>query len=201
MAFPKIAIVLINYRTAQLTLDCLASLEPEVDAHPGTHVVVVDSASGDDSADVLEKERSSRGWKKWMSLVRLDENRGFSAGNNAGIALAEELGHFNGFLLVNSDTIVRPGALGVLGEVLEREPLVGLVGPRLEWPGGQLQASCFRKISPASEFLSAAKTGPVSRLLPGCEVAISNPPTHDAFGRAGSTSVRTRWNGLASPAF
>ena len=47
MAFPKIAIVLINYRTTQLTLDCLASLEPEVKEHSETHVVVIDSASGD----------------------------------------------------------------------------------------------------------------------------------------------------------
>ncbi|HUE16834.1 MAG TPA: glycosyltransferase family 2 protein [Planctomycetaceae bacterium] len=183
MAFPKIAIVLINYRTAQLTLDCLASLEPEVKQHPETHVVVIDSASGDGSADVLEQHRSSRGWREWMSLVRLDENRGFSAGNNAGMAFAEELGHFDSLLLLNSDTMVRPGALGALSEVLEREPSVGVVGPSLEWPGGQMQASCFRKISPASEFVTAAKTGAISRLFQRGEVAIPNPPYHDARGQ------------------
>jgi N-acetylglucosaminyl-diphospho-decaprenol L-rhamnosyltransferase len=182
MAFPKIAIVLINYRTTQLTLDCLASLEPEVEKHPETLVVVIDSASGDGSADVLEKERSSRGWKEWMRLVRLDENRGFSAGNNAGITFAEELGHFDGFLLLNSDTVVRPGVLGLLGQVFEREASVGLVGPRLEWPDGQVQVSCFRKISPASEFVTAAKTGPISRVFPRGEVAIPHPPCHDARG-------------------
>jgi hypothetical protein len=172
MACPKIAVVLINYRTAQLTLDCLHSLEPEVQENPGTHVFLVDSASGDDSPDFLEKEQAARGWNDWLSIVRLAENRGFSAGNNAGIALAVKLGHFDAFLLINSDTVVRRGALGVLGEVLDKQPTVGLVGPRLEWPNGDLQASCFRSISPASEFLAAAKTGPLSRILPGREVLL-----------------------------
>jgi N-acetylglucosaminyl-diphospho-decaprenol L-rhamnosyltransferase len=177
MAFPKIAIILINYRTAQMTLDCLASLRSEIDQYPQAHVVVIDSASGDGSPDILETERSARGWTNWMSLLRLPENRGFSAGNNAGISFAREHGDFDAYLLLNSDTVVRAGALGILGGVLEHEPTVGLVGPRLEWPDGNLQASCFRKISPTSEFLSAAKTGPVSRLFPGREVPIPNPPT------------------------
>jgi GT2 family glycosyltransferase len=181
MAFPRIAIILLNYRTAQLTLDCLASLEPEVNEHRETQVLVLDAASGDGSADVLEGEAVSRQWTDWVSIVRLPQNGGFSAGNNAGVAAAREKGRFDGFLLLNSDTIVRRGALGVLGEILQREPSVGLVGPRLEWPGGQLQVSCFRNISPATEFVAAAKTGPVSRLFPGGEVAISNPLTHSAI--------------------
>jgi N-acetylglucosaminyl-diphospho-decaprenol L-rhamnosyltransferase len=184
MAFPKIAIVVINYRTAKLTLDCLASLEQEVNARPGTHVVLVDSASGDGSAVLLESERSSRKWQNWLSPVRLTENRGFSAGNNAGIAFAESLGHFDGFLLLNSDTIVRPGSLGLLGAVFERDPTVGLVGPRLEWPDGKAQISCFRKISPTTELLTAAKTGPISRLFSGQEVAIPD------ISAGGSTMTR-----------
>ena len=80
----------------------------------------------------------------------------------------------------------------MLGEVLDKQPGVGLVGPRLEWPNGDLQASCFRAISPASEFLAAAKTGPLSRLLPGREVllpesqisGVDSSPASAAAGRA-----------------
>jgi N-acetylglucosaminyl-diphospho-decaprenol L-rhamnosyltransferase len=175
MAFPRIAILLINFRTAELTLGCLASLGPEIAQCPGSHVIVVDSASGDGSADVLERECALRCWQDWTTPLRLDENRGFSAGNNAGMAFAEDLGNFDAFLLINSDTIVRPGALRVLGEALVENPAVGLVGPRLEWPDGTIQASCFRNISPTSEFLAAARTGPLSRLLSEREAAISNP--------------------------
>jgi N-acetylglucosaminyl-diphospho-decaprenol L-rhamnosyltransferase len=188
MSFPKIAVILINYRTAQLTLDCLRSLEPEVRGRPGTHVVLVDSASGDGSADVLDRERTARGWTDWLSVLRLDENGGFSVGNNSGIAFAQRSGHFDAFLLVNSDTVVHPGALGLLAEVIEKQPAVGLVGPRLEWPDGDWQASCFRAISPLSEFLAAAKTGPLSRLFNRREVLIPDsriaglglPPADDA---------------------
>jgi N-acetylglucosaminyl-diphospho-decaprenol L-rhamnosyltransferase len=182
MAFPKIATVLLNYRTAQLTLDCLESVEPEVKENPGAHVVLVDSASGDGSAEFLERERSSRGWQNWLSVVRLAENRGFSAGNNAGIAFAEAFSHFDAFLLLNSDTVVRPGAIRLLGEVLEQDSSVGLVGPRLEWPDGQLQVSCFRKINPTSELLAAAKTGRISQLFSGREVAILGPTTVEESG-------------------
>jgi len=176
MAFPKIAIVVINYRTAQMTLDCLASLEPEVRRLPGSHVVLVDSASGDGSAETFERERSAREWNSWLSNIRLAENRGFSAGNNAGIACADQLARFDAYLLLNSDTLVRTGALETLGAVLERDASVGLVGPRLEWRNGGLQVSCFRKISPISELLAAAKTGPITRLFSRSEVAIFDPP-------------------------
>jgi hypothetical protein len=175
-AFPRIAVIVLNYRTPQLTLDCLTSLEPELNEHQGSHVFVLDCASGDDSIDVLEGAAASREWQPWLTILPLGRNGGFSAGNNAGIAAARERGQFDGFLLLNSDTVVHRGALGVLAEILRREPSIGLVGPRLEWPTGQLQVSCFRNISPASEFVAAAKTGPVSRLFPEREVAILNPP-------------------------
>lgn len=176
MAFPKIAIVVINYRTAQMTLECLASLAAEVTDLPGCHVVLVDSASGDESADRLEAESSAREWNSWLSIFRLPENRGFSAGNNAGIAFAEQLARFDAYLLLNSDTLVRRGALKTLGQVLENDSSVGLVGPRLEWSDGALQVSCFRKIGPLSELLTAAKTGPITRIFAGGEVAIFDPP-------------------------
>src|SRR5580698_980493 len=187
MAFPKIAIVVINYRTAQMTLDCLASLEPEVTHLPGAHVVLVDSASGDGSATILERETSARGWNSWLSMLRLAENRGFSAGNNAGIAFADRQARFDAYLLLNSDTILRPGALESLGRALERDSSVGLVGPRLEWADGQPQVSCFRKISPISELLAAAKTGPVTRLFSRSEVAVFAPPANQETNGAADT--------------
>ncbi len=194
MAFPKIAIVVINYRTAQMTLDCLASLEPEVRRLPGSHVVLVDSASGDGSAEIFERERSAHEWNSWLSIVRLAENRGFSAGNNAGIAFADRQARFDAYLLLNSDTLLRPGALEALANAFERDASVGLVGPRLEWGDGQLQVSCFRKISPISELLTAAKTGPVTRLFSRSEVAIFDP--HSGEVTNGAVSDRPARNRL-----
>jgi GT2 family glycosyltransferase len=167
VTFPRIASVIINYKTPGLTLDCLSSLEPNIADLPDSQAIVVDNASRDDSASILRREISARCWDSWADVVEAPNNAGFSAGNNRGIAAAQSRAEFDAYLLANSDTILRPGALRALGQRLMSSPTVGLVGPRLEWPSGELQASCFRAISPVSELAAAAKTGVLSRLVGG----------------------------------
>jgi len=167
VTFPKIAAIIINYKTPGLTLDCLASLEAEVSDLPGSQAIVVDNASSDDSVAILRSEIKSRSWDDWVEVVPSAHNDGFSAGNNLGIATARERNAFDGFLLANSDTVVHRGALKHLCTALWNAPTAGLVGPRLEWPSGEVQASCFRSISPVTELAAAAKTGVLSRLVRG----------------------------------
>lgn len=52
---PTVLVVIVNYRTARLVVDCLRSLAPEVASHGGTRVVVVDNDSGDGSVAVLRE--------------------------------------------------------------------------------------------------------------------------------------------------
>jgi N-acetylglucosaminyl-diphospho-decaprenol L-rhamnosyltransferase len=167
VTFPKIAAIIINYKTPGLTLDCLASLESELRDLPGSRAIVVDNASRDDSVAVLEREIKSRSWGNWVEVVQSPNNAGFSSGNNFGVVHARSRGSVDGYLLTNSDTIVRPGALKHLSDALSSDPRIGLVGPRLEWPSGEIQASCFRAVSPARELAAAAKTGVLSRLVGG----------------------------------
>ena len=104
-----LAIIILNYRTPQLTLDCLASLAVQVD--PGAiDVVVLDNASGDGSAEAIEQGIEQANWSAWARVVRSPENGGFSAGNNLGVRSADA----QAYLFLNSDTIVRPGAVGSL---------------------------------------------------------------------------------------
>ncbi len=161
----RLAVVIVNYRTPDLVIDALASLEAELD--PGRDVaVVVDNDSGDGSADAIERAVEDRKWQAWARLVRSPVNGGFSAGNNAGIAaVAAEL-----YLLLNSDAWVRPGAIGRLLDHASREPQAGLLSPRLEWPDGEPQISCFRWHTPVTELILAAGTGPVTRLFRRHEV-------------------------------
>ena len=53
-------VVVLNYRTAALTIDCLRSLVDEVAALPGSHVVVTDNASGDDSVEKIASAISEK---------------------------------------------------------------------------------------------------------------------------------------------
>jgi N-acetylglucosaminyl-diphospho-decaprenol L-rhamnosyltransferase len=167
VTFPKIAAIIINYKTPVLTLECLASLQSELADLPGSQAFVVDNASNDDSVAAMEHEIKARSWEDWVEIVRSEQNAGFSAGNNLGITAARHRYAFDGYLLTNSDTIIRRGALKALADALTRSPKIGLVGPRLEWPSGEVQASCFRAISPVRELSAAAKTGVLSRLLRG----------------------------------
>jgi N-acetylglucosaminyl-diphospho-decaprenol L-rhamnosyltransferase len=173
-SFPRIAAIVVNFRTLELTLGCLESLVPEISTVPGSRIVLVDSASQDGSMEELRRQAKTRSWEPCITFVQLGANSGFAAANNAGLA-ALNLQDFQGVLLANSDAVLRPGALRSLGELLAREPSVGLVGPALEWPCGTPQASCFQDISPLSELVTAARTGPLSRLLPRGEVAIHEP--------------------------
>ena len=68
-------------------------------------------------------------------------------------------------LLLNPDTIVRPGAVRALVEFMEDRPDVGIAGSRLEEPDGTPQRSAFRFPSVLGELEGGLRLGLVSRLL------------------------------------
>ena len=75
----KLLIIIINYRTPRVTLDCLASLAPQIGDVPETQVVVVDNASGDDSVDFLRQAIKKNRWETWAALKISETNRGFAS--------------------------------------------------------------------------------------------------------------------------
>jgi hypothetical protein len=156
-----LGIVIINYRTPALVESCLASLGPQLET-VDARVVVVDNCSNDGSAErIAEFLRTGPIWKGRIALLRSPTNSGFSGGNNLGMAALDA----EFILLLNSDTLVRPGALAALLDAAKRWPDAGAIGPRLEDEDGTAQVSAFRFHSPLSEFLSAAATGPLDRLF------------------------------------
>jgi N-acetylglucosaminyl-diphospho-decaprenol L-rhamnosyltransferase len=161
-----VLIVIVNYRTAGLVVDCLRSLVPEVAGTPGARVVVVENASGDDSGDVLAAAILENGWGSWAELVISPRNGGFAAGNN--VAIAPSLASTSPpdlVWLLNPDTVVRPGALDELIGFLGRRPDVGLAGSRLERPDGSPYRSAFRFPSIIGSLEGGLQLGLVSRIL------------------------------------
>jgi len=163
----SLAIIIVNYKTPDLVIDCLFSLQNQVELDSDS-VIVVDNASGDDSVVRLETAVTQNQWQQWVKIVPSQINGGFSAGNNLGIQAVSAAA----YLLLNSDTIVRPGAIALLKEAMHTYPRAGLISPRLEWPDGTPQISCFRYHSPVSELINAAATGPVSKLLINYDVPL-----------------------------
>jgi GT2 family glycosyltransferase len=159
--------VIVNYRTPQLVTECLATLLPELEGLDA-RVMVVDNHSGDDSPATIQAWLSSHDVAQRVALVQAQRNAGFSAGNNVGIRSLKA--HY--YLLLNSDTLIRPGAIRGLLEAAQQYPQAGLFSPRLEWPDGQGQESCFRFPTPLSEFSGATQTGFIERLLGSYVVAL-----------------------------
>lgn len=170
-------IVILNYRTPGLTIDCLRSLVGEVRSLPGTRVVVSDNASGDGSVERIGAAIATEGWGDWASLLPLEHNGGYAFGNNA--VIARSLQSTNPppyFLLLNPDTIVRPAAIQVLVDFMDEHPDVGIAGSRLEDPDGTPQQSAFRFLTVLSELDFALRVGVVSKLLSKWVVA---PPVSE----------------------
>ena len=159
--------VIVNYRTPYLVQDCLASLLSELDGIDA-RVVVVDNYSDDDSSVVILTWLSMHDASGKVIFVQSSANGGFASGNNIGIKAQSA----QSYLLLNSDTIVRPGAIRSILDTAIKFPEAGLVSPRLEWPDGTGQESCFRFPSPLIEMSYASQTGLIDRLLKKYIVAL-----------------------------
>ncbi len=168
---PEVVIVIVNYCTGQLTIDCLRSLEPEIAGNSGTRVVVADNASPDGSGRQISEAIELNGWGQWARCVLLDRNGGFAFANNAVIQACREAPP-DYYWLLNSDTAVRPGAMRHLTEFLERQPRVGIAGSWLEYADGIQQISTFRFPSILGEIEANAPVGRLGRqLLAGWVIA------------------------------
>lgn len=153
-----LAIIIINYKTPYLTVSVLESLIGDVDV-TSMKVVLVENDSRDNSLASLNEWISENAAESWVKLIDAGKNTGFSGGNNIGIKSVKA----KNYLLLNSDTIVRPGAIRILLETAGKYPDAGLISPRLEWTNGVPQESCFRFHTPLSELINSASTGAVTK--------------------------------------
>lgn len=162
----RVGIVIVNYRTPALVIDCLRSLADEVKALPGCRVVVVENCSGDDSAERIGAAIAKENWTAWAELLPAPKNAGFAGGNNAAIVpLLKETPRLDYLLLLNPDTYIRPGAVRELLAFMEQHPQVGIAGSRLEYPDGTPQFSAFRFPGLLSEWEAGVRLGLVSKIL------------------------------------
>lgn len=173
----KLLVIIVNYRSADLAIDCLRSIEADVRSLPATRVVVVESQSPDDSVAKLQAAIRANGWNDWCELKPLDHNGGFAYGNNEGIRpFLESDDRPDLVLLLNPDMISRPGAIPTLVRYMDHHPDVGIAGSRTEWPDGSPQTSAFRFPTIAGEIEGALRLGVVTKLLKRHVIA---PPPPD----------------------
>ena len=128
----RFSIVVVSYNTADLLARCLASVLAQIG--DDDEVVVVDNASGDGSAALVEREFPD------VRLIASAENLGFGAGNNRALAVTD--GAYA--LLLNPDCELAPGSLDGLHRFMESHPRAAVAGGRLRYPDGSFQHASFR---------------------------------------------------------
>jgi GT2 family glycosyltransferase len=149
-----LSVVVVTWNSAEHLPDCIGALRGELPF--ASEIVVVDNASGDESASVAE----SLGAR----VLRNASNEGFGRACNRGAL--ESTG--NVILFLNPDTFVRPGAVKAARRALVAAPRVGAVGAALVSPDGAPQPAVDEFITPARFAVRAlTRGGPVSRAPAG----------------------------------
>lgn len=113
-----VSVVILNWNGKKHLLKCLASLKSIT--YKPVEVIVVDNNSSDDSVSAVKKNFP------WVKIIANAENRGYSGGNNDGIAASR--GEF--VFILNNDTEVGKGFLEPLVSVMN-DPTVACVQPKL----------------------------------------------------------------------
>jgi len=140
-----LSVLIVNYNTRQLTLDCLRSV---YDSETGYsyEVIVVDNASADDSVEKIMEQYPQ------VRMIANEENTGFAKANNQAMEAAA--GRY--ILLLNSDTIVQPDTLQTMVAFMDENPQVGASGCKVVLPDASLDKACRRGFpTPSASFYYA----------------------------------------------
>lgn len=127
-----LSIIIVNWNTRVLLKQCLESLYENL-SKVSYEIYVVDNGSTDDSPAMVKDEFPT------VKLIPNRSNLGFARANNLAMRAAE--GRF--FLLLNSDTLVRKGAIEGLMETMETDSSIGIAGLQLLNDDGSLQNSIY----------------------------------------------------------
>jgi len=148
-----LSIIIVNYNTKALLRQTLESVFRN---HPKYRfeVFVVDNNSSDGSCGMIQEMFPQ------VDLIKNGKNLGFSRANNQAIRISQ--GRY--ILLLNSDTVVLPGALDTMIEFLEENPHVGAAGCKVVLPKGKLDLACRRSFpTPLNALFQAVG---LSKLFP-----------------------------------
>jgi GT2 family glycosyltransferase len=125
-----LSICIVNWNTKKHLANCLDAIE-RAGTTVAHEIIVVDNASSDGSPEMVRQEHPQ------VRLIVSASNLGLTAGNNR--AIAEAAGRY--LLLLNSDTIVQPGAFDSLVTFLDEHPDAAAAGPKVLNADGSIQFS------------------------------------------------------------
>jgi GT2 family glycosyltransferase len=178
---PRVAVVIVNYNTREHLRACLESVRPE----DPVDLIVVDNASTDGSQEMVREHFSE------VSLLANEDNPGFGAAANQGVRASSA----PFALILNSDTRLESGALGVFADYLESHPRAAVVGPHLVFPDLRHQPSTYPRLTPFNTLVLNTYLLDVVRMIPGlrnryASIWSPTPPGPVAWVKGAAMAVR-----------
>ncbi len=162
-----VAVIVVSWNVRHLLRRCLTSIFDAVPPDLALHVVVVDNASSDGSAEMV------RGHFPQVQLIANEHNLGFTTANNQALrALGfganaadspisnHPISNFSltlprYVLLLNPDAELVGDALKTMVDFMDAHLDVGVIGPQLRFPDGSIQSSRRRFPTLATAFLES----------------------------------------------
>ena len=157
-----LAIVVVNFNVSDLLRNCLVTVFKSI-GEISYEVCVVDNASDDGSAGLVASEFPQ------AKLITNHENVGYPSANNQGMRFFGFDGQdsspgYRYVLLLNPDTEVPPDAFAESIAYLDKNSHIGVIGPKLVLPTGELDLACRRSF-PTPEVSFYRMIG-LSRIFP-----------------------------------
>ena len=169
-----LSIIVVNYNTREITLDCLRSVYQHPPKVP-FELILLDNASVDGSVAAISSEFPQ------IRLIASQDNTGFAGGNN----IASKSARGTRILLLNPDTLVFENSLNALWDFAERSPERGIWGGRTLFGDHTLNpSSCWAKISLWSLVCSASG---LTMAFP--ESSLFNPEAYGGWRRDSEREV------------
>lgn len=154
----KLSIIIVSYNTEELLLDCIKSIEENLQQFE-YEIIVVDNNSADGSVGLLKSRYSN------IKLIENNYNAGFAKANNQGLLLSA--GEY--ILLLNSDTVILGEAIDTLVTFMDIHQEAAICGPRLLNSDRTLQLPCRRGfprfLNSISHFTGLDKLLPQNKVL------------------------------------
>lgn len=122
-----IAVIVVNYRRAADTVECLDTLLQVTG--PAFDIFLVDNGSG--AADVAQLSDYVVGYPERITFTAFPENYGFTGAHNRLFAEWVPSGRYEFFLLLNNDAVVEPDFLERMLARIDRTERVEMVAARV----------------------------------------------------------------------
>jgi GT2 family glycosyltransferase len=162
----KLLIIILNYRTPDLTRQAMTSAVLAASHVPGSKIVVVDNDSQDGSLEALRRAAVEEGFGDRVEVIPSEYNGGFGYGNNFAIRRALASADPPEYVyLLNSDAFPSEHALAKLVAYMDEHPKVGIAGSFIHGLDGRPHETAFRFPTVFSEFEDAMQLGVLTKLL------------------------------------